>query len=110
MSSGHAASSYLEDQYGLLAPTVPKGADRIKVVQMILSGAWKRVLAGLGLGLPLAVGAGYLISAELYGVSKWDPIALTIATAALAASAFIAAMIPAQRAASISPMNALRTE
>jgi predicted permease len=86
------------------------GADRIRVVQMVLSGASKRVLAGLGIGLPLAVGAGYLISAELYGVSSWDPLALTIATVALAASAFIAAMIPAQRAASISPMSALRTE
>jgi ABC-type antimicrobial peptide transport system permease subunit len=65
---------------------------------------------GLVLGLPLAVGAGRLISTELYNVSSWDPLALTVATSALAVSAFVAAIIPASRAASISPMNALRKE
>jgi ABC-type lipoprotein release transport system permease subunit len=46
----------------------------------------------------------------LYGVEFWDPLALTIAAGALALCAFIAAIIPAGRAASISPMSALRTE
>jgi len=107
--------------YGVTAYTVARrtqeigirmavGADRVKVVQLILGGASKRVLAGLLLGLPLAVGAGRLIAAQLYGVSSWDPMALTVATAALAVSAFFAAIIPARRAASISPMNALRAE
>ncbi len=86
------------------------GADRAKVVQMVLRGASKRVLLGLVLGIPLAIGAGRLISAELYGVSSWDPLALTVAASALAVCAFFAAIIPASRAASISPMNALRTE
>ena len=86
------------------------GADRVKVVQLIMSGASRRVLAGLALGLPLAIGAGRLISAQLYRVSSWDPLALAVAAIALAASASIAAMIPARRAASISPMSALRTE
>ena len=107
--------------YGVTAYTVARrtqeigirmavGADRVKVVQLILGGASKRVLAGLLLGLPLAIGAGRLISAQLYGVSSWDPMALTVAAAALAVSAFFAAIIPARRAASISPMNALRAE
>ena len=86
------------------------GADRTKVVQLVLGGASKRVVAGLVLGLPLAIGAGRLISAQLYGISSWDPFALTVAAVALAISAFFAAMIPASRAASISPMKALRTE
>jgi len=86
------------------------GADRAKVVRMVLRGASKRVLLGLVLGIPLAIGAGRLISAELYGVSSWDPLALTVAASALAVCAFFAAIIPASRAASISPMNALRTE
>jgi ABC-type antimicrobial peptide transport system permease subunit len=64
------------------------GADRVNVVQMALAGASKRVLAGLILGVPLAIGAGRLISAQLYGVSSWDPMALGIAAAALAISAF----------------------
>ncbi len=86
------------------------GADRARVVQLVLGGAFKRVLIGLILGLPLAIGAGRLISAQLYGVSSWDPLALTVAAGALAICSFFAAMIPASRAASISPMNALRTE
>jgi predicted permease len=86
------------------------GANRLKVVQLVLSGAFQRVLVGLILGLPLAVGAGRLISSQLYGVSSWDPLALTVAACALAISAFFAAIIPAARAASISPTDALRAE
>jgi ABC-type antimicrobial peptide transport system permease subunit len=107
--------------YGVTAYTVAQrtreigirmalGAERRKVVQLVLNGASRRVLAGLLLGLPLAVGAGRLISSQLYGVSSWDPLALLVAASALAFSAFVAAVIPASRAASISPMNALRSE
>ena len=86
------------------------GADRPKVIQLVLRGAFQRVLIGLILGLPLAVGAGRLISAQLYGVSSWDPLALSVAAGALAICSFFAAIIPANRAASISPMSALRIE
>jgi predicted permease len=86
------------------------GADRTRVVRLVLRGAFTRVLIGLILGLPLAVGAGKLIAAQLYGVASWDPVALFVATVALAICSFVAAMIPANRAASISPMNALRIE
>jgi predicted permease len=107
--------------YGVTAYTVAQrtneigirmalGADRAKVVQLVLHGAFKRVLVGLVLGLPLAVGAGRLIAAQLYGVSSWDPFALTLAASALALSALFATIIPATRAASISPMDALRIE
>jgi predicted permease len=107
--------------YGVTAYTVAQrtneigirmalGADRPTVIQLVLRGAFKRVLIGLILGLPLAIGAGRLISAQLYGVSSWDPLALTVAAGALAVCSFFAAIIPANRAASISPMNALRIE
>jgi len=107
--------------YGVTAYTVAQrtnefgirmalGADRPRVIQLVLRGAFKRVFVGLLLGLPLAVGAGRLISAQLYGVSSWDPLALTVAAGALAICSFFAAIIPANRAASISPVNALRME
>jgi predicted permease len=86
------------------------GADRPQVLGLVLSGAFKRVAIGLILGLPLAVGAGRLLSAQLYGVSSWDPFALTVAAGALGVCSFFAAIIPANRAASLSPMNALRIE
>jgi ABC-type lipoprotein release transport system permease subunit len=58
----------------------------------------------------MAIGAGRLISSQLYDVAFWDPVAIMIATCALAVCAFVAAMIPASVAASISPMIALRSE
>jgi predicted permease len=107
--------------YGVTAYTVAQrtneigirmalGADRVKVVQLVLHGAFKRVVIGLALGLPLAIGAGRLIAAQLYGVRSWDPFALSVAASALALCAFVATIIPATRAASISPMDALRIE
>jgi ABC-type antimicrobial peptide transport system permease subunit len=107
--------------YGVTAYTVAQrtneigirmalGADRRTVVDLVLRGAFKRVVVGLVLGVPLAVGAGRLIAAQLYGVSFWDPLALTVAAGSLAVCAFFAALIPAARAASISPMSALRIE
>jgi ABC-type antimicrobial peptide transport system permease subunit len=84
------------------------GADRKNVVRMILQGAFRRVAIGLLLGLPLAVGAGRLLASQLYGVQFWDPLALGLAAIALAVCACCAAIIPAARAASISPMSALR--
>ena len=86
------------------------GANRARVVQLVLNGAFKRVLIGLVIGLPLAVGAGRLIAAQLYGVSSWDPLALSVAASALAACALVATVIPATHAAAISPMDALRME
>jgi predicted permease len=86
------------------------GADRAKVVGLVMRGALGRVVIGLLSGVPLAIGAGRLIATELYSVSSWDPMALAVAAGALAVCAFLAAIIPARKAASISPMNALRTE
>ena len=86
------------------------GASRAKVIDLVLRSAFARVAAGLILGLPLAVGAGRLIAAQLYGVSFWDPIALIVATVSLAVCALVAAIIPAGRAAGLSPVKALRSE
>jgi ABC-type antimicrobial peptide transport system permease subunit len=86
------------------------GADAPQVLRLVLRSAFRLVGVGLLLGIPLAIGAGRLIGAQLHGVTEWDPVALAVATAALAVCAFIASMIPAMRAASIDPMRALRTE
>jgi predicted permease len=107
--------------YGVTAYTVAQrtneigirmalGADRGSVVRYVLRGALLRVGVGLLMGIPLAIGAGRLISSQLYQVSFWDPVALLVAAGALGLCAFAAAMIPASVAASIPPMLALRTE
>ena len=77
---------------------------------MVLNGAFRRVAIGLALGLPLSVGVGELLSAQLYGVKSSDPLALGIGAISLAICAFLAAIIPARRAASISPILALRSD
>ena len=86
------------------------GADAGGVLRLVLRGAFTMVGIGLVLGIPLAIGAGRLISAQLYGVKGWDPMALSVAITSLAVCAFVAAIIPALRAAAIDPMKALRTE
>jgi ABC-type antimicrobial peptide transport system permease subunit len=84
------------------------GANQRRVIGLVLGGAFRRVVAGLLLGLPFAVGAGYLLSSQLFGVKFWDPAALAIAAGSLAVAAFIASIVPATRAAAIAPIKALR--
>ena len=86
------------------------GADRGAVLGLVLRSAFTRVALGLVVGVPLAIGAGRLIAAQLYGVAFWDPIALAVAAGSLTMCAFVAALIPGSRAASIPPMHALRSE
>jgi ABC-type antimicrobial peptide transport system permease subunit len=86
------------------------GADRGRVVTLVLRSAFARVAIGLLLGVPLAIGAGKLIATRLYGVKFWDPLALSAAAGSLVVCALIAALIPAGRAGAIAPMLALRAE
>ena len=86
------------------------GANPAKVIHLVLSQAFHRVATGLVVGLLLAVGGARFMAAQLYGVSFWDPYALLVAAGLLVGCTFLAALIPAGRAATISPMSALRTE
>ncbi len=86
------------------------GADRRSVVAMVLRGAFWQVGIGLGIGIPAAIGAGYLMSSQLFEVTPWNPLLLAGATLLLGLAALVAAVIPAQRAASTNPMQALRSE
>jgi predicted permease len=86
------------------------GADRGQVTKMILSGAFLQIGIGLAIGIPAAIGAGRLMTTQLFGVKPWDPIMLALATLMLSLAALLASAIPAQRAASVEPMVALRNE
>jgi hypothetical protein len=61
-------------------------------------------------GIPAAIGAGKLMTGQLFGVNPWDPVMLTLATVLLGVAALLATVIPARRAASVEPMVALRSE
>jgi putative ABC transport system permease protein len=107
--------------YGVMAYTVEQrtseigvrmalGADRGNVIRMVLRGAFSQIGIGLALGIPAAIGAGKLMTGQLFGVKPWDPVMLTLATVLLGVAALLATVIPARRAASVEPMVALRSE
>jgi ABC-type antimicrobial peptide transport system permease subunit len=107
--------------YGVTAYTVERrtseigvrmalGSDRARIVRLVLRGAFLQIFIGLLIGIPASIGCARLIATQLYQVKGWDPIVLAASIVTLSICAFIASIIPAQRAASIDPVKALRTE
>jgi macrolide transport system ATP-binding/permease protein len=86
------------------------GATRQSVVNMVMRGVLWQVIIGLCLGIPASLYAGYLMKKLLYGVGSYDPWALIGAPLMLVVCAMAAGFIPARRAASVEPMQALRTD
>jgi len=86
------------------------GADRRDVLKLVLRGAFLQIVIGLAIGIPVAIACSRLIANQLYYVKGWDPIVLGGAVIALTTCALFASIIPAHRAASINPVQALRTE
>jgi ABC-type antimicrobial peptide transport system permease subunit len=86
------------------------GAKPGEVVRMILREGLVMTLSGVVLGFLLALGIGRAFSRMLYQVSPVDPVAFTLAPSVLLAAALLACWLPARRAASIEPMQALRAE
>jgi predicted permease len=86
------------------------GANRGNVVRMVLRGAFVQLGLGLALGIPIALLGSHYIADQLYAVRSYDPFSIAIAVIVLSAAAALAGFIPAQRAASIEPVEALRTE
>jgi len=72
------------------------GADRGSVVAMVVRGAFWQVGIGLGIGIPAAIGAGYLMASRLFGLTPWNPLLLAGATVLLGLAALVAAVIPAR--------------
>ena len=107
--------------YGVIAYTVARrrneigvrvalGADRARVLRLVLREA--ALLLGLGLmvGTGLALWAGRVASALLFGLKPYDPATLALAIALLSAVALLASYRPAHRAGRMEPMLALREE
>lgn len=107
--------------YGVTAYTVARrtseigvrmalGAGRGSVVGMVLRGAMLQAGIGLLIGIPVALLCVRFVRAQLYQVGGNDVLVLASAVLTLAASAAVAGLVPARRAASTDPVKALRTE
>jgi predicted permease len=86
------------------------GADRFHVLALVLRGALLQMAVALAIGIPITIAAGRAMAAQLFGVKPYDPRILLLTAAALVVAAFLAAVIPARRAATLDPIRALRSE
>jgi len=86
------------------------GAQRADVLWMVMRETLLVLAAGAALGLPAAVAAAQVLRSLLFGLAPSDPTTILWAVATLAAAGALAGFLPARRAASLSPMDALRHE
>jgi len=86
------------------------GADRAKVVRLVMGEVAGMAAIGIGIGLPCAIGLGRFVQSELFGVTAADAMTLALASLALAAVSILAGYVPAWRATRVDPVVALRYE
>ena len=107
--------------YGIMAYTVAQrtneigirlalGARRGQVRGMVLRESGWLAVAGVATGIAIALGLGRLVESLLYGVKAADPLSVVGAALLLLAVALSSGWIPARRASTLEPMDALRHE
>ncbi len=86
------------------------GAGRASVYKLILGEAGRLTAVGLMVGIAGSLIATTLLRTMLFGARSWDPLTLIAVAVVLGGSALVASYVPARRAASVNPVEALRTE
>ena len=86
------------------------GADRRRILAMVLGEAGRLIVIGLAIGIPGAAIAARLLTSQLYGVAPADPLTIAASAGLLLAVALLAGYIPARRASRVEPLVALRAE
>ncbi len=99
--------SMREQEFGI---RVALGSGKAALMQLVMRQAAIPVVGGILAGLALAFGATRWIGSLLYQTKVGDPVVIFASTAVLLLAAFLAALLPARRAAAVDPMRALRNE
>jgi len=86
------------------------GAARSRVIVMVMRGAMLQTVAGLVIGIPVAIFCVRYVKSQLYEITSVNAPVMTVAIGVLMLAAAVAGIIPARRAASIDPVRALRIE
>ena len=86
------------------------GAQRGVIYSMVMRQAGLLTVIGIGLGLGCSIGAAMAMRSLLFGVAAWDVPTLATVALVLAAASLAATFLPARRAASVNPNDALRAE
>jgi macrolide transport system ATP-binding/permease protein len=86
------------------------GAQRASVYRLVMSEAGRLTGVGILAGLVCSVAAAALMRKLLFGVQAWDAPTLVAVSIVLACAALVASYLPARRAASVNPVDALRAE
>ena len=86
------------------------GADRGRVVGMMMQQTLIWLGTGTVIGIGLAMASGRLLEGFLFGVSPMDPLTTGLTPVLLIVSGVLAAIVPARRAASVNPVDALRAD
>jgi predicted permease len=86
------------------------GSQRSDIVGLVLASGARMAAAGCILGLIGAVAAARLLQSMVYGVKTWDPLTLAAAAILVMLLALAASLVPARRAASTNPVEALRAQ
>jgi ABC-type antimicrobial peptide transport system permease subunit len=86
------------------------GADRSTIRKLVVWQGMRLALVGMVVGIAAAFGLTRLIASFLFGVKSWDPLVFVTVPIVLAAVALLAVWLPANRAARLDPMQALRVE
>jgi predicted permease len=86
------------------------GAQREAIYMLVLREAGMLSGIGIVLGLALAIGTAALLRSLLFGVTVWDPTTLVASIVLLAGCSMLASFLPARQAATVDPVNALRSE
>jgi predicted permease len=86
------------------------GAERGRILRMILSEVSSVVIVGILVGIPISWAAARLLNHQLYELSPHDPLTIVVASLAILAITLLAGYVPARRASKVNPMVALRYE